>query len=210
MLNVESYILLLLALIVCGKWIVFILMCPLLVAFRIRKEKSWTNSESLHNRTADKPDEAETCATDRTPTRKSFLHKLLQTPQYYFFGYRRYIDFQVGLIPSHTIRNFIYRKIFGVKLGKMATIYWGAEIRDHHKLKIGRGTIIGDQVILDARNGIEIGDNVNFSSNVHIWTEQHDHRDPDFACNSSAAFKVTIGNRAWIGPGTTILCMSRS
>ncbi len=203
--NVESYILLLLALIVCGKWIVFILMCPLLVAFRIRKEKSWKSSENQHNRTADKPDEAETCATDRTPTRKSFLHKVLQTPQYYFFGYRRYIDFKVGLIPSHTIRNFIYRKIFGVKLGKMATIYWGAEIRDHYKLKIGRGTIIGDHVILDARNGIEIGDNVNFSSNVHIWTEQHDHRDPDFACNSSDAFKVTIGNRAWIGPGTTIL-----
>ncbi len=74
----------------------------------------------------------------------------------------------------------------------MATIYWGAEIRDHYKLKIGRGTIIGDHVILDARNGIEIGDNSNFYINVHIWTEQHDHRDPDFACNSSAAFKVTI------------------
>ncbi len=94
MLNVESYILLLLALIVCGKWIAFILMCPLLVAFRIRKEKSWKSSENQHNRTADKPDEAETCATDRTPTRKSFLHKVLQTPQYYFFGYRRYIDFR--------------------------------------------------------------------------------------------------------------------
>ena len=54
--NVESYILLLLALIVCGKWIAFILMCPLLVAFRIRKEKSWKSSENQHNRTADKPE----------------------------------------------------------------------------------------------------------------------------------------------------------
>lgn len=39
---------------------------------------------------------------------------------------------------------------------------------------IGRGSIIGDQAVLDARNGIELGENVNFSTGVWIWTEQHD------------------------------------
>ena len=124
---------------------------------------------------------------------------------FYIRGYMRYMDFQTGLIPSHHIRNFIYRRIFLVQMEQKAIIYWGAEIRCHGKLKIGKGSIIGDKALLDARNGISIGKNVNFSSNISIYTEQHDHRDPMFRCNSSDAFSVNIGDRAWIGPNAIIL-----
>lgn len=124
---------------------------------------------------------------------------------FYIRGYMRYMDFQTGLIPSHHIRNFIYRRIFLVQMEQKAIIYWGAEIRCHGKLKIGKGSIIGDKALLDARNGITIGKNVNFSSNISIYTEQHDHRDPMFRCNSSDAFSVNIGDRAWIGPNAIIL-----
>ena len=86
-----------------------------------------------------------------------------------------------------------------------AVIYFGAEIREPYKLKIGEGSIIGDRAVLDARNGISIGANVNLSTEVHIWTEQHDHRDPDFKCNSDDSFRVVIEDRAWLGPRTTIL-----
>jgi len=124
---------------------------------------------------------------------------------YFISGYIRFFIIKVGLIPSHFIRNIIYREILLVNLEQYAIIYYGAEIRAPFNLKIGKGTIIGDKAILDARNGLEIGENVNFSSNVQIWTEQHDHRDPDFACNSNEAFGVKIGDRAWIGPNVTIL-----
>ena len=77
-------------------------------------------------------------------------------------GFVRYYDLEIGEIPSHHIRNFIYRYIFHVHLSENAVIYYGAEIRDHSKLYIGKGSIIGDKAILDARNGIEIGENVNF------------------------------------------------
>lgn len=120
-------------------------------------------------------------------------------------GFVRYYDLEIGEIPSHHIRNFIYRYIFHVHLSENAVIYYGAEIRDHSKLYIGKGSIIGDKAILDARNGIEIGENVNFSSQVNIWTEQHDHRDSMFRCNSDDSFRVKIGNRAWIGPNVIIL-----
>ena len=120
-------------------------------------------------------------------------------------GYIRYFVIKVGFIPSHTIRNFIYRKVLLVDMAEYAIIYFGSEIRAPYNLKIGKGSIIGDKSILDARNGIEIGENVNFSSNVQIWTEQHDHRDPYFDCNSDDSFKVKIGNRAWLGPNVTIL-----
>lgn len=62
-------------------------------------------------------------------------------------------------------------------LAPKVVVYYGAEMREPYKIKIGRGSIIGDRAILDGRNGLEIGENVNFSSNVSIWTEQHDHRD---------------------------------
>ena len=136
---------------------------------------------------------------------KKHIHYLYKKSIFYIRGYMRYMDFQTGLIPSHHIRNFIYRRIFLVQMEQKAIIYWGAEIRCHGKLKIGKGSIIGDKALLDARNGISIGKNVSFSSNISIYTEQHDHRDPMFRCNSSDAFSVNIGDRAWIGPNAIIL-----
>lgn len=142
---------------------------------------------------------------DEKSGEESFKQNVKRLIIRYISGFQRYYLFQVGLIPSHLIRNFVYRKVFLVEMKSKSIIYFGAEIRAPYNLQIGRGSIIGDKSILDARNKIEIGDNVNLSSNVHIWTEQHDHRDPFFRCNSTSDFKVTIGNRAWIGPNVTVL-----
>ncbi|WP_321332330.1 acyltransferase [uncultured Bacteroides sp.] len=130
---------------------------------------------------------------------------LLKIVSRYITGYLRYLNFQTGLIPSHHIRNFLYKKVWLINMSANVIIYWKAEIRASQNLKIGRNSIIGDNCLLDARNEIEIGENVNISSNVSIYTEQHDHRDPYFACNSDRTFKVKIGNRAWIGPNVIIL-----
>ncbi|MDA3780765.1 MAG: acyltransferase [Bacteroidales bacterium] len=123
----------------------------------------------------------------------------------YISGYIRYVIIKTGNIPSHHLRKIIYTQVFLINLKKDVVIYSGAEFRSPFNLKIGKGSIIGDNVILDARNGIEIGDNVNFSSNISIWTEQHDHRDKYFRCNSDESFGVKINNRVWIGPNVTIL-----
>lgn len=42
------------------------------------------------------------------------------------------------------------------------------------------------------------------SSNVSIYTLQHDHRDPEFQCTNLNA-KVTIGARSWIGSNVIVL-----
>jgi len=115
--------------------------------------------------------------------------------------------FIVSYIPSHTIRNFLYRHIFLVKLAENSVIYYGAEIRAPWNLEIGGGSIIGDKAVLDARNGIIIGRNVNFSTGVWIWTEQHSVNDEFFACEGAP---VTVEDRAWVScravilPGVTI------
>lgn len=173
------------------KWLVFILLSPIIFLYNRYKGKANDNGiESGNNVQKDK---------------SSFVWKLRYRIILLLAGYIRYMDIQVGLIPSHIIRDFIYKRVFGVRMEKNVIIYYGAEIRSHGKLRIGKGSIIGDKAVLDARNGITIGENVNVSSEVQIWTEQHDHRDPFFACNSDETFRVEIGNRAWIGPRTILL-----
>lgn len=87
------------------------------------------------------------------------------------------MDLKTGNIPSHQIRSWIYRNIFCVKLSRTAVVYYGAEIRNHSKLIIKDGAIVGDKSILDARNGLEIRENACLATGVQIWTEQHAHRD---------------------------------
>ena len=120
-------------------------------------------------------------------------------------SFSSYYLYRLSLTPSHHIRNFVYRYVCGMHIGAKAVIYYGTEIRQPSNIWIGKGSIIGDNSILDGRNGIIIGDNVAFASNVRIWTEQHDHRDPWFRCNTQVHGPVVIDNRAWIGSHTVIL-----
>ncbi len=180
-------------LIINWKWLFFIMMAPMI---RIISKREVQRDSKEVSKTKQKE-------SNETPTKlklsvKFAIARLLR-------GYHRWMMIETGYIPSHHIRNFIYRNLYLVDLASDATIYFGAEIRAGINLKIGEGTIIGDKAILDARNGILIGRNVNFSTGVHIWTEQHDHSDPDFLCLSDSSYRVEIADRAWIGPGVTIL-----
>lgn len=107
-------------------------------------------------------------------------------------------------IPSHTVRDFLYRSIYKVDLGKNAVLYYGAEIRAPWNLHIGEGSIIGDLSILDARNGIFIGNNVNFSTGVWIWTLQHDINSKNFGVEGQGK-PVIIDDRAWLSSRVTVL-----
>lgn len=110
----------------------------------------------------------------------------------------------VGYIPSHTIRMLFYRHIFKASIGKKTVIYYGAEIRAPWSLYIGESCIIGDKSILDARHGIFIGNNVNFSTGVWIWTLQHDVNSETFSSTGEGK-TVIIADRAWLSSRTVIL-----
>ena len=83
--------------------------------------------------------------------------------------------------------------------------HFKTEIRGIHRLKIGAGTIIGDNALLAAQSGLTIGENVNISSNVSIYSGEHDHRDPYFRCTPEKTRPITIGDRVWIGSNVIIL-----
>lgn len=130
--------------------------------------------------------------------------------KYLLEGYLRYILLWTGRLPSHKIRKFMMKKLFCANIQKKAIIYGGAEIRTPEKLFIGEGSIIGDEAKLDARNGIVIGKNVNFSTGVWIWTEQHDVNSSIFSESKKIKKNVIIEDRVWLGsrvivlPGVTI------
>ncbi|NQU85766.1 MAG: acyltransferase [Mariniphaga sp.] len=124
----------------------------------------------------------------------------------YIEGFSWYAMKYTGRIPSHKIRNFIYRHIFYVNFDKTTVIYNGAEFREPFSLKIGKGTYIGNNAILDARRGgIVIGKNVNLSNSVHLWTGQHDHNDPYFRSVEGRRGPINVNDRVWIGPRATVL-----
>lgn len=137
------------------------------------------------------------------------IFKLLKQPYKYWEklfrnGWQRYMLYQVGLIPSHHVRRFVYRAL-GAEIGKNVVFHFKTEIRGIHRLRIGNGTIIGDNALLAAQRGLTIGENVNISSNVSIYSGAHDHRDPFFRSTPRTTRPITIGDRVWIGSNAVIL-----
>ena len=106
-----------------------------------------------------------------------------------------------GKLPIHRLRVAILRA-WGADISSSTTIAHGFEIRAARKLTIGDRTIIGNDAVLDARGGLTIGSNVNFSTGVQIWTAQHSWDDPNFTLERNP---TTIGDRVWLGPRTTVL-----
>ena len=106
----------------------------------------------------------------------------------------------ISILPSHLIRNFLLR-LMGMKI-RGATLYSHFFIRDPSQITIGEGTVIGHGVTLDGRCGITVGKNVNFSSEVMVWTLQHDYNDPSFSAVGGA---VIIEDYAWISVRAIIL-----
>lgn len=135
------------------------------------------------------------------------------------------IDFWVflatltGYIPSHTIRLFLYRMLFGVVVGRDSSIHWRAEFNQPAGVSIGHNTIIGNDAFLDGRmphffawrkehgRPLQIGNNVSIAGEVRMYTMEHNIDSPDFAEVGAPVViedYVVIGSRVTILPGVTI------
>jgi carbonic anhydrase/acetyltransferase-like protein (isoleucine patch superfamily) len=113
----------------------------------------------------------------------------------------------IGRLPVRWLRDRLARRVLRVRLDPSAQLYRWRELRAGHNVTIGAGSVVGSWATLDGRFGIQLGRHVNLSSEVAIWTQQHDHRSPDFA---GVGAPVRVGDRAWLSfravvlPGVTI------
>ncbi|MCX7996376.1 MAG: acyltransferase [Patescibacteria group bacterium] len=111
-----------------------------------------------------------------------------------------------GSIPSHILRNLIYR-VAGIKIGKGSTIHTGAHFYNPNRIVIGEDSIIGERAVLDGRENLSIGNHVDIASEVMIYNAYHDLNDPQFGSVMKPVViedYVFIGPRAIILPGVTI------
>lgn len=142
-------------------------------------------------------------------SKKSLTQKIFsRLTAWYLEAVTGFLWWFVGYIPSHTFRKFFYR-LFGMKIGKQATIHMMARIYDPRHISIGQGTFIGERATLDGRKqlpnsngGLSIGKYVDVASEVMFWTSQHDIHDPDF---SAIEEKIIVGDYVFIGPRSIIL-----
>tara|TARA_R110002050_G_scaffold74226_6_gene159398 strand:- start:3046 stop:3585 length:540 start_codon:yes stop_codon:yes gene_type:complete len=112
----------------------------------------------------------------------------------------------IGHIPAQSIRLFLYR-LLGIKIGSKTVVYGRAEIRSPSRIEIGKNSSIGHDAILDGRGGLKIGDSVNFSNGVWVWTAEHSVNDSGFTYTQAPVIiedYVWLGGRAIIMPGVTI------
>lgn len=115
------------------------------------------------------------------------------------------ILFKINLVshfvPFHSIRNFIY-KLFGVKIGKNSYLHMRTRFFYPPGVKIGNGTIIGDNCLLDGRAQLLIGSNVDIASDVMIYNSEHNIHSEKF---EPIEEPVEIGDYVFIGPRAIIL-----
>lgn len=117
-----------------------------------------------------------------------------------------YVLLIVGSIPLSFIRMLVYR-MAGIRIPFSSVINSGARFYASTNIRIGSDCIIGENVVLDGRDDITIGDHVDIASEVMIYNSQHDIHNPTFDAISAPVViedYVFIGPRAIILPGVTI------
>lgn len=134
-------------------------------------------------------------ASSRTPQAR------LQVPKAYIKSILQLGLALLAYVPSHALRK-AGLKLYGAKIASKSLVYHGLWVVAPWRLTIGESSVVGDHAILDARGGITIGRNVNLSTNVAIWTGQHDYQSSDFGYVEGP---VHVRDYAWLSFRATVL-----
>lgn len=126
-------------------------------------------------------------------------NRLLRYPYHFFINYVP--NHILNKVPSYNIRNFVYRKIYGIKLGKGSSIHLHTRI-NRFNIEVGTNSVINRDCYLDGRGGILIGDNVSISPETHLITASHDFSSREFKYFSKP---IKIYDFVWIGSRATIM-----
>jgi len=110
-------------------------------------------------------------------------------------------------IPSFTVRHFLLRDLYGMKIGRDTNIHMGVMVFAPQRISIDDNSIVHFDCILDGRCGLTIGKCVDISYQVNIFTLQHDLDSPDYISTGAPVVihdYSVIAGRSTILPGVTI------
>jgi maltose O-acetyltransferase len=108
----------------------------------------------------------------------------------------------LGRLPSRRLRTWLARRALGLRADRDSVLHRWRDLREPDRIEIGAGSVIGFWATLDGRRGITIGRNVNLSSEVALWTLQHDPNDPHFGVRGGP---IVVEDDAWISFRATVL-----
>ncbi len=97
-------------------------------------------------------------------------------------------------LPSQRLRKSLLRCL-GASISDHVSMFASVDIRCPKLLKIGHGCSIGPKVMLDARKGLQIGNNVTIAYDATIWTLHHEMNSKDFHGKGGT---TVIEDYAWI------------
>ncbi|MGU3432784.1 acyltransferase [Actinomycetes bacterium M1A6_2h] len=113
----------------------------------------------------------------------------------------RLFNFLITNIPSHIVRQG-WLRYFGATIGTGSSIMMGSTAFGLHRLVIGNNCSIGSSVLLDARGGLTVDDDVVIASDVQIITGNHNVDSNDFGI---CLEPVHIRHHAWVASRAMIL-----
>lgn len=108
----------------------------------------------------------------------------------------------LGKLPSRALRTLLARRALGMRIAPSAILYQWRDLRQPAEIEIGADTVVGFWATLDGRRGIKLGEHVNLSSEVALWTLQHDPNDREFGVRGGP---IVVEDYAWISFRATVL-----
>jgi maltose O-acetyltransferase len=88
-------------------------------------------------------------------------------------------------------------------IGANSSILMQVRFLNVKRVMIGKNSTVNYGTLIDSRGGdVKIGNNVNISNSVFIYTLEHDPQSPSFDCKFG---DVVIEDHAWVASRATIL-----
>jgi acetyltransferase-like isoleucine patch superfamily enzyme len=123
---------------------------------------------------------------------KDKIYPILRSVYMFYIGVMNHF---VSRIPFNSLRIFIYRNLYFMKIGSGTQINMGVTFRRPRSIVIGNNTNIHSGCFLDGLSTLTIGDNVDIGDQVLIYCGGHDIQSPDYGPMKNS---ITIENYACI------------
>jgi putative colanic acid biosynthesis acetyltransferase WcaF len=104
-------------------------------------------------------------------------------------------------LPGHWLRQ-VWLRMLGARIGAGSIIFRGTTVFGAEYLRLGERVHVGFRVVLDARGGITIADDVNISSDSQLLTARHAIHSPDF---EREVAPIMIEDHVWVATRSIIL-----
>jgi maltose O-acetyltransferase len=141
----------------------------------------------------------------------SVVERLVETiahiPKLHTILYRCFLSWPDWPKPLTSQLRAAYWRVFMKSLGKGSRISHKVKVLSAPNISIGDEVHITNNVILDGRGGITIGDDVLVGYESIIMTSMRNYRDPDVPVRLQGSTRkpVVIGRDVWLGTRVIVL-----